>query len=58
MLIIEVEMEVPRDRRGNPLVSVLIGTKGKNIQWIRQESDGVEINIPKGNEQGGILALQ
>eukprot|EP00667_Euglena_gracilis_P004406 EG_transcript_4431 len=50
--VMEVEVEVPCDRQGNPLLSVLIGTGGKNIKWIREESDGVEIDVPKKKEQG------
>ena len=51
--IMEEEVEVPMDRYGKPMLSYLIGTKGKNIQWIRDESNGCEIDIPKGREQGG-----
>jgi len=43
----ELELEVPCDRQGRPLLSVLIGTGGKNINWIRAESEGVEIDVPK-----------
>eukprot|EP00668_Euglena_longa_P042674 GGOE01056491.1.p1 GENE.GGOE01056491.1~~GGOE01056491.1.p1 ORF type:complete len:528 (+),score=147.49 GGOE01056491.1:1154-2737(+) len=50
--VMEVEVDVPCDRQGNPLTSLLIGTGGKNIKWIREESDGVEIEIPKKREQG------
>lgn len=50
--VMEVELEIPRDRQGNALLSVLIGASGKNIKWIREESDGVEIDVPKKREYG------
>lgn len=48
----EIEVDVPKDRNGNALTNVLIGAGGKNVKWIREESDGCEIDIPKRNFQG------
>lgn len=51
----EIEVDVPKDRQGNALTNVLIGAGGKNVKWIREESDGCEIDIPKRGFQGAEL---
>jgi len=50
--VMQVEGVVPMDRQGNALIPILIGTGGKNVRWIREESDGCEIDIPRSREQG------
>jgi len=53
--VMEVEGMVPMDRSGNALIPILIGTGGKNIKWIREESDGCEIDIPRSRERGAVV---
>lgn len=43
---IRVTKEVPLDSRGRPLHWVIIGNKGETIKWIREQSGGVEVEIP------------
>lgn len=43
---IRVTREVPLDSKGRPLHWVIIGNKGETIKWIREQSGGVEVEIP------------